>query len=105
MADLLERMRKLGGTFLRRVRLSESYKATFGTPEGKRVLADILKRAGMLETSMVEGDPAMTSFNEGKRALALSIIDELRWQPMDLVALAEARADDETRSLFEREAA
>lgn len=104
MADLLERIRGMGPKFSRRARLHEAYKAVFGSADGKRVLADILKHAGVLETSMIAGDAHMTAFNEGKRALALGVLGELRWNPMDLLALAEQRGDEETRDILERAA-
>lgn len=104
MADLITRMRAMGEAFLRRARLSENYKAVFNHGAGKIVLADILKKGGVLETSVVAGDVQMTAFNEGKRSLALSIVEELRWNPMDLLALAEERADTETRDVLERAA-
>lgn len=102
MVDL-NKIKKMGAVFMRRARLNEAYRITFDGTEGKRVLADILEKAGVLQTSVVAGDAYMTAFNEGKRALALTIIDEMRWSPMQLLALAEERTDNEALRLGEAE--
>ncbi len=95
------RIRKMGAAFLNRARVSEAYKRVFDTPDGKRVLADILERGMVLQTSIVAGAPDMTQANEGRRQLALEIVEQLRWNPMDVLALAEARADETTLRLGE----
>lgn len=56
-----------------RAELHASYVRVFSTPDGERILRHILKQGGASKSSFVEGDPHKTSFNEGKRALALGI--------------------------------
>jgi hypothetical protein len=78
--------------WLRKRRLAAAYRAVFGSPEGKLVLADLLRRGGILETSHVPGDACSTAFQEGRRAMALDIIAELRWSDGELVQLAQQRS-------------
>lgn len=54
------------------------YKIVFGSPEGKRVLWDLMKKSGFLDKSYVANDPHATSFNEGARNLVLHIVHRLR---------------------------
>ena len=64
-----------------------AYRAVFGTIQGRDVLADILTRAGMVGSSFVPGDPHATAFNEGKRRLALEIIERLNVNPDRLLTM------------------
>ena len=60
--------------------LQEDYKKVFlGTPEGKRILADLLAFTGVFELSfdMSEYDAHRTAFNEGRRSLGLKLLEAL----------------------------
>lgn len=60
------------------IRKSGRFKQTFtGTPNGEAVLAALLDFCGMYKTGFVEGDAHKTAYNEGKRAVALHIIQML----------------------------
>lgn len=57
---------------LQRLKLSHDYKEVFGTPQGKRVLADILRRSGVTKPRF-DADPEKARLMEGHRHLAHSI--------------------------------
>lgn len=48
---------------------NDAYRAFFRQPAGQLVLADLAQFCKANSASMVAGDPHMTSFNEGKRAV------------------------------------
>lgn len=76
---------------------ARAYERVFATPEGQRVLHDILRAGGILAIAHVAGDPFATAFQDGRRSLALHIIDQLRWNEAALNKLAQAQADDDMR--------
>ncbi|HEV2673385.1 MAG TPA: hypothetical protein VGV37_02520 [Aliidongia sp.] len=90
------------GAWRKRVGLNRAYHETFGSPQGQRVLADILARAKVLSTSHSPGDAHDTAFNEGRRALGLEIVGELRWTEMELLKLAEEKTGHDL-SVFDEE--
>lgn len=53
---------------------SQDYKMCFKTPQGERVLKDLLHFCKYRDTSFVAGDPNATAFNEGMRRVALRLI-------------------------------
>lgn len=57
---------------LERLQLKRDYKETFGTEHGKRVLAHILKVAGLTRPRF-DTNIEQTRINEGERRLAMSI--------------------------------
>ena len=64
--------------FAKRINVHENYQLVFSTPQGKEVLAHILKEGFMFKaTSALKNDGSVDSnqtlLNEGKRMLALSI--------------------------------
>ena len=63
---------KLLDMFFARLSLKKDYVETFETPQGKRVLADILRRSGITQPRF-EGDPEKARLMEGHRHLAHSI--------------------------------
>lgn len=75
-------------------RVPRAYQRLFETDNGATVLRDLAQEAGALQTSMHAGDPHLTSFNEGKRALFLHIVQKLRWNERDVLRLAESVAAD-----------
>lgn len=54
------------------------YLKVFGTPEGKRVLHDMMKAGHMLAPSYVAGDPYGTALREGERKSVLRILGLLK---------------------------
>lgn len=54
------------------------YQSVFGSPEGKRVLMDLAKKTGFLETNYVPNDPHGTSYNEGARSIVLHIFKTMK---------------------------
>lgn len=58
--------------------LVADYQSTFKTAHGKRVLKDLLKKAGFIDTNYVPGDSHGTAFNEGGRNLVLHIVRNLK---------------------------
>ena len=62
--------------------MRKAYQLVFSLSSGQRVLADIAQR-GLLHTVSFTGEtPLSTAFNEGKRALALEIIQMLNPTPI-----------------------
>ena len=53
---------------------SQSYKQTFDTPQGKKVLADLRSFCKMNASSFAGSDTHTTSFNEGRREVFLRIM-------------------------------
>lgn len=53
------------------------------------VLADIAARGGLWKSSHVPGDPHSTAYNEGRRSLALEIVELAGLPPDRLRALIE----------------
>lgn len=85
-------------------RTRNDYAAAFATDEGRRVLIDIAVRGGMFAVSMTHpGLSDMTHFNEGRRDLALTIVQMARMSPEDLIGLASARIDAGTAETREPE--
>ncbi len=88
--------------FRRRVSLAHAYHEVFeGTPAGRMVLGDLLRAAGMLETSAVPGDSHMTHFREGRRSVGLHVLDRLRWREGELLKLAEEKTNDRLAAVGE----
>lgn len=59
-------------TLFRSLKLKNDYREVFRSPQGQRVLADILRRAGVTHPQF-EADPEKARFLEGHRHLAHSI--------------------------------
>ena len=76
------------------------YKTVFNSVEGKRVLWDLMKIAGMTQTNFVQGDPYGTAYNEGIRQCVLSILNKLK---LDTEKLEKeiAQGEKSDRSIFE----
>ena len=53
--------------------LKLSYRRTFNTDDGEKVLKDLKSRFGY-ETTTFSGNPYETAFNEGQRAAVLLIV-------------------------------
>lgn len=71
---------------------ARDYRATFGTPEGERVLADLVDRNGIFRPTF-EQDPYVTAFNEGRRNVLLDILKYLQVTPEQFRKLADITGD------------
>lgn len=75
--------------------LNGAYRSVFSGNDGAIVFEDLMKFAGMGESSVVLGDSHGTAENEGKRRVALRIIKFARVAPIDATAIAlTARTED-----------
>jgi hypothetical protein len=86
-----------------KARKSAAYRAVFETPEGEIVLQDILREGGLLEVATVDGDPYATHFRDGKRALALHIVETLSWSESQVVAFAQSQTGEALGQLMAEE--
>lgn len=75
--------------FRRRGALASAYTTVYRMPEGKMIIDDLLRKAGLLEVSHVIGDPSTTAFRDGRRSMGLEILDAMRWTEGELVKLAQ----------------
>ena len=57
--------------FLKR---KKDYKVVFESPEGKRVLKDLMAFCHYRDSTFVPNDVGMSAFNEGKRRVLLRVI-------------------------------
>ncbi len=73
----------------RRVAISKAYKTVFESPDGRLVLTDLMRVAGILEATSEHG-----AFENGKRAMVLTIMAELRFDENRLLELAQERMDE-----------
>lgn len=64
------------------------YDYVFGTPEGKRVLADICKMGFIDRCTFAPLNKDKTILNEGSRLLALAILKKTHKQPIEAVTEA-----------------
>ena len=71
------------------VELNDSYKKTFSTPDGERVLKHLCKIGFVGDTTYVAGDPYETAHREGQRRLVLSILRFLERDPRILLKQLE----------------
>lgn len=60
------------------------FAAVFGTPQGRRVLAQILVWCQVWERSYVPGDANETILREGMRNIGLRIMETINIEPVDL---------------------
>jgi hypothetical protein len=88
-------MRTLTELFTKRKELAHAYQRTFDTPHGQMVLRDLLRKGGILETSHEPGDAYTTAWRDGRRSLALELVEALRWTEGELVALAQEQTADQ----------
>lgn len=69
---------------------ARDYAACFSSPEGRRVLADLAERSGLLTgIATIHGDGLMAALEtarlEGRRGVVLDILHLLGWTPGRLV--------------------
>lgn len=66
-----------------------AYRTAFAGGNGTAVLADILRKAGIVQRTFLPGDDAMTAaWREGRRSLALEIIEMCNRDPEALLTMA-----------------
>jgi len=88
--DFLDRL----AVRFKRGALPDDYRAVFDSDSGRRVLADLVRRGGMMVThGGASGD--LLQFEEGKRFMVLHILAMLRVRPQDLQRLADREVSDE----------
>lgn len=82
--------------------LAADYQHVFSGDAGHRVLADLLRRSGVLLTTYREGDetPQAMAVREGQRMLGLYIIRQLNETPDTIARFART---GETRELYDHE--
>lgn len=65
----------------------DDYRITFGGPAGQRVLADLIERHGVMQTSWNSDSAEATAFREGQRRVVLEIIELINRDPEAIAAL------------------
>ncbi len=70
------------------------YSIVFSSPEGQRVLHDLLRSAHVLEPTF-DREPNVAAFNEGQRNVALRIMSILQYTPTDFVGIAQEVINDD----------
>tara|TARA_R100000664_G_C2740293_1_gene128898 strand:+ start:97 stop:348 length:252 start_codon:yes stop_codon:yes gene_type:complete len=73
--------------------LKNDYSIVFNSPEGRRVLHDILKNTHILEPTF-STDSIQMAFNEGARNEALRVLSILQFKPEDFVQIAQEVNDE-----------
>jgi hypothetical protein len=86
----------------KRLALADAYSQVFGLPAGQVVLRDLIREGGVLS---VAADPDDSRFYDGKRALALHVLDRLRWSASELQALGQEITYEQVMEREAREAA
>ena len=77
----------------RSVAVGKVYQSLFGTPDGRLVLVDLMKEAGMLEVGSL--DPYEGPYQTGRRSMVLHIMAKLRMDYERLLELSQERPVDE----------
>lgn len=95
MSSLLQGARDRLNDLRDRIGLQESYAAVFSTPDGERVLRHIMRAGNIAQSSFVQGDPHGTSFREGQRHLALSIVRMVHKDTTELIKQIEKGLEHE----------
>lgn len=81
--------------------LKQAYYEVFRSDKGQIVLADILRRGYVDQSTFTAGDPNLTSFKEGQRRLCLEILNLITVGP-DEEALIRAVMANQTSEVFKR---
>lgn len=88
--------------FRKRSALAAAYETIYHLPQGRMVIEDLLKKTGLLEVSHVMGDPATTSYRDGRRSIGLEIIDAMRWSEGKLIQLAKEQTSERASAAAEQ---
>lgn len=81
--------------------LREAYYEVFKSDKGQLVLADILRRGSVDQSTFTAGDPHLTSFKEGQRRLSLEILNMAVIGP-DEDALIRSMMKNQTSEVFNK---
>ena len=81
--------------------LKRAYYELFRSDSGQIVLADIMRQGHLDQSTYVIGDPHETSFREGKRRLALEILNMVILGP-DEETLIKAMMANQTSEVFRK---
>lgn len=87
---MLRRVLDRGRRFLR---LRHCYRLVYASPEGREVLQDILRSCRVNRSSHVRGDPYTTAYNEGKRAIGVTIGRLLNMSEDEALRFVEQQED------------
>ena len=88
----------------RRRALANAWRDAYALPAGKMIVHDLLESCGLLEVSHTPQDATQTAFQEGRRSVALEILERLRWQGDELMALAQQRQTEKRQELEDYDA-
>ena len=75
------------------LRRHQDFRAVFGSEQGKRVLWQILDWSGIYRTTIGK-DRNETYFNEGQRALGLSILRTIHMEPAGAITVQREERDE-----------
>lgn len=76
------------------ITLRNDYKKTYSTPEGKRVLKDLMRFCGYKGSSYVPNDHGATCVNEGLRLAILRILRFVDMDDEELTRLSQLRDEN-----------
>jgi hypothetical protein len=76
--------------------LAQAYRQTFASEPGRLVLADLLRRAGLMQSSF-SSDALETAYREGRRRMGLEIVEAINRDPDAVLAMMTS---GETNTLF-----
>jgi len=71
------------------VKWHQDYQTVFSTPQGRRVLSDLVRTANVDRSTYVTGDSHQTAFNEGKRAIVMRILNRLHVSPEEVIRISK----------------
>jgi hypothetical protein len=89
VSDEIQKNETIIELMLRKIRRHKDYAVVFGSPEGERVLMDILREGFVTSSTFVRGDHDETTMNEGSRRLALSILRFARTDHNERIRIIE----------------
>lgn len=78
---------------------ARDWQFVFASQEGRRAIADLFKACGLFGPSIVPGDridPLVMAFNEGRRNVALDIVQALHVAPEEFRQIAEAMKETDS---------
>ena len=75
-------------------RLRGDYCRTFGSPQGGRVLRDLMKRNHVFDPT-INANSHITGFHEGRRTAVLEILKTMNWSEADIQRMVETTEDDD----------
>lgn len=71
-------------------RLFDAYRNFFlGSDDGKLVLHDLIRESGLLTGGKIPSDPHYLAFREGKRAMALRILQILQYDEKRIAEMVQ----------------